>query len=99
MLFNPSTFTRDTLDYGIDAMQRAVLYADIMRARGNQYRAHMQETAPNVLNFAAELVMRGDTLPRPVNYGLVRIQPQPGVASDETTSATTRRMSNSACRC
>ncbi|HRM93000.1 MAG TPA: DUF3141 domain-containing protein, partial [Alicycliphilus sp.] len=65
-------------------MQRAVLYADIMRARGNQYRAHMQETAPNVLNFAAELVMRGDTLPRPVNYGLVRIQPQPGVASDET---------------
>ena len=84
MLFNPSTFTRDTLDYGIDAMQRAVLYADIMRARGNQYRAHMQETAPNVLNFAAELVMRGDTLPRPVNYGLVRIQPQPGVASDET---------------
>jgi hypothetical protein len=84
LLFNPSTFTRDTLDYGIDAMQRAVLYADIMRARGNQYRAHMQETAPNVLNFAAELVMRGDTLPRPVNYGLVRIQPQPGVASDET---------------
>ena len=64
MLFNPSTFTRDTLDYGIDAMQRAVLYADIMRARGNQYRAHMQETAPNVLNFAAELVMRGDTLPQ-----------------------------------
>ena len=84
MLFNPSTFTRDTLDYGIDAMQRAVLYADIMRERGNQYREHMQEAVPNVLSFAAELVMRGDSLPRPVNYGLVRIQPQPGVASDET---------------
>lgn len=75
---------QDTLAYFTDAWQRGILYADVMRERGNQYRVHMQETAPNVLNFAAELVMRGDTLPRPVNYGLVRIQPAAGVATDPT---------------
>ncbi|CAM2154270.1 DUF3141 domain-containing protein [Pararobbsia alpina] len=59
--------------YGIDTWQRAVLYADVMRERGNQYRTHLAERAPNVLDFNAELVLDGRTLPRPVNYGLVRI--------------------------
>jgi hypothetical protein len=31
--------------------------------------------APNVLSFEAELVLDGRSLPRPVNYGLVRIVP------------------------
>lgn len=75
---------QDTLAYFTDAWQRGMLYADVMRERGNQYRAHLQEAAPNVLNFKAELVMRGDTLPRPVNYGLVRIQPAAGVVTDAT---------------
>ncbi|WP_063923057.1 DUF3141 domain-containing protein [Cupriavidus basilensis] len=59
--------------YVTDALQRGVLYADVMRQRGNQYQAHLAEAVPNVLDFAAEIIMDGRELPRPVNYGLVRI--------------------------
>lgn len=69
-------------EYAVDACQRVLLYGDIRRQRGNQYRTHLQERAPNVLNFAGELVMSGLDLPRPVNYGLVRILPAEGVPTD-----------------
>jgi hypothetical protein len=48
---------------------------------GNQYRAHMAETAPHVLDFKAELIVDGRQLERPVNYCLTRIVPSPGVAT------------------
>ncbi len=67
------------MDYAIDAFQRSVLFWDVMRQRGNQYREHMAETAPNVLDYKAELVVDGRTLERPVNYVLVRIIPPAGV--------------------
>ncbi len=60
-------------DYARDSWQRIVLYADVMRQRGNQYQEHLVEEVPNVLDFPAEIVMTGVDLPRPVNYGLVRI--------------------------
>ena len=53
-----------------------------MRQRGNQYREHMAETVPHVLDYAAELVIDGRTLKRPVNYLLVRIVPPKGVEID-----------------
>ena len=65
--------------YLVDAAQRTILFWDVMRRRGNQYREHMAQTAPNVLHFGAELVMDARTLDRPVNYGLVRIVPPEGV--------------------
>jgi hypothetical protein len=43
-------------EYWVDAAQRSVLFWDVMRQRGNQFRAHMAETAPNVLDFKAERV-------------------------------------------
>ena len=67
------------MDYAIDAFQRSVLFWDVMRERGNQYREHMAETAPNVLDYKAELVVDGRRLERPVNYVLVRIVPPAGV--------------------
>ena len=67
--------------YTIDAWQRFVLYTDVMRQRGNQYQEHLAESTPNVLDFKAELVMHGRDLPRPVNYGLVRIIPPEGFAT------------------
>ena len=75
--FNPF---RPAQDYVVDFWQRSLLFADIMRERGNQYFAHLAEKVPNVLAFDAELVLSGLTLKRPVNYGLVRIIPPPGVA-------------------
>lgn len=62
------------LDYSTDAWQRAVLYADVMRQRGDQYREHLEDDAPHVLDFAYDVVVSGRDLPRPVNYGLARIQ-------------------------
>ncbi len=72
----------EAAEYVIDAAQRSILFWDVMRQRGNQYREHMARTAPNVLSYDFELVAEGWTLPRPVNYALVRILPPPGVETD-----------------
>ena len=72
------------MDYAIDAAQRTVLFWDVMRQRGNQYREHLAETVPHVLSYEAELITDGRTLPRPVNYGLVRIVPPKGTVFDPT---------------
>jgi len=69
-------------EYMTDAAQRNVLFWDVMRQRGNQYRDHIAQTAPNVLIYTTELVMDGRKLERPVNYGLVRIVPPEGVVID-----------------
>ena len=65
-----------------DAAQRQVLFMDTMRQRGNQYLEHCAKTAPHVLNYAAELILDGRTLPQPVNYGLARIIPPAGMQID-----------------
>ena len=70
------------MEYMIDAAQRSVLFWDVMRQRGNQYREHMAETAPHVLDYDVELVVDGRTLERPVNYVLVRVIPPAGVEID-----------------
>src|SRR3974390_1457875 len=72
------------VEYMVDAAQRSILYWDVMRQRGNQYRAHLAETVPHVLEFGFELVVDGRELERPVNYGLVRIIPPKGVVVDPT---------------
>ena len=48
------------IDYMIDAAQRTVLFWDVLRERGNQYRAHLAETVPDVLEYEVELVADGD---------------------------------------
>jgi hypothetical protein len=68
----------DALEWALDALQRNVLYLDVMRERGAQYVAHMAETAPNVLSYGFEVVVDGRTLPRPCNYGLTFIAPPEG---------------------
>ena len=66
------------VEYAIDAAQRSVLFWDVLRQRGNQYREHMAENAPHVLDYLVELVVDGRKLDRPVNYGLVRVIPPDG---------------------
>ena len=70
------------MEYMVDAAQRSLLFMDVMRQSGNQYREHLAETAPHVLDYAAEVVVDGRTLDRPVNYVLVRIVPPEGVTVD-----------------
>lgn len=70
------------VEYLVDAGQRSVLFLDIMRRRGDQYREHIAQTAPHVLQYAAELIIDGRKLDDPVNYALVRIIPPKGVEID-----------------
>ncbi len=40
----------------------AMLFLDVMRRRGDQYREHVAQTAPHVLQYAAELIIDGRKL-------------------------------------
>src|SRR3954466_3111784 len=77
-----SGLVTSAMEYMVDSGQRTVLFLDVMRQRGEQYREHIAETAPNVLNYAVELIMDGRKLASPVNYVLVRIVPPTGVEID-----------------
>src|ERR1700752_4732590 len=70
------------LEYLVDTGQRSILFMDVMRRRGEQYREHLAETVPHVLDYEIELIADGRNLPRPVNYGLVRVKPPAGVEID-----------------
>ena len=70
------------VEYMMDATQRSVLFLDVMRERGNQYRDHLKKTAPHVLEYDVELIVDGRTLERPVNYALVRVIPPANVEID-----------------
>src|SRR6201746_2897897 len=73
---------RGGVGYMMDASQRSVLFLDVLRRRGDQYREHVAQTAPHVLQYAAELIMDGRKLDEPVNYALVRIIPPKDVEID-----------------
>lgn len=69
--------------YAVDLAQRMVLFLDVLRRRGNDF-VHHEEVGPrSALAFRHELVLSGDSLPRPVNYSLVRILPREGAPSRE----------------
>ena len=72
------------MEYTVDAAQRSILFWDVMRQRGNQYREHLAETVPHVLDYEVELVLDGRGFDRPVNYALARVVPPPGVELDMT---------------
>ena len=69
-------------EYWRDAWERSVLTLDVLRQRGNNYVERTKQTAPHVLTFAAEIVLDGRKLERPVNYALVRIVPPAGTTVD-----------------
>ena len=55
--FNPWLTPEDVAEYWTDALQRSVLFLDVMRERGEHYAAHNAKTAPHVLKFEAQLVV------------------------------------------
>ncbi len=70
-------------EYVRDFWQRSVLFLDILRERGNQRERMLAHGVTSVLMYDSELVLRGDELPRPVNYSLLRIIPPEGVEIDD----------------
>src|SRR6266550_1353319 len=77
-----SGLVASAVEYMMDAGQRSVLFLDVLRRRGDQYREHVAQTAPHVLQYAAELIIDGRKLDEPVNYALVRIIPPKDVEID-----------------
>ncbi len=75
-------WAKEALDYWVDAAQRQVLFWDVMRKRGNQAIEHYRKGKPPVLVFDYDLIVDGRQLERPVNYMLLRIKPERGVATD-----------------
>src|SRR5689334_25421079 len=69
-------------EYLRDSGQRSILFLDVLRRRGEQYREHLAETVPHVLDYEIELVADGRKLPRPENYALVRVKPPASVEID-----------------
>ncbi len=69
-------------DYMVDAAQRSILFWDTLRLRGNQYREHLKEQAPHVLDYEVEVVLDGRTFARPVNYILAKVSPPRGAEID-----------------
>ncbi len=74
------TLAGDAQAYAIDAAQRLLLMLDTLRERGNNDAAHELAGTPPVLIYKTEVAMDGRTLPRPVNYLLLKILPPEGVA-------------------
>lgn len=66
-------------DYLTDTAQRAVLFTDALRQRGNFFDQHEAGANKTVLSWDHETVVDGAKLARPVNYSLVRIIPPAGV--------------------
>ena len=71
------------VDYGIDVLQRNILFLDVLRQRGNQYLEQESKPVRHVLRYDFEKVMDGRELERPVNYGLLRILPPDDIETDE----------------
>ena len=69
-------------EYMVDALQRCVLFLDLLRKRGNEEIEITSRPMATVLRFDHEVLMSGRSLPRPINYALSRIVPPPGVAID-----------------
>ena len=65
-----------------DAMQRTVLFWDVMRQRSEQYYTQKEKAVPHVLRFDAELVLDGRMFEKPVNYLLARVKPPAGMTVD-----------------
>jgi hypothetical protein len=69
-------------EYVRDFWQRSVLFLDLLRQRGNQQEDMLTHGVSSVLMYDSELVMRGEELPHPVNYSLLRVIPPEGVEID-----------------
>ena len=71
-----TTLANDAIQYLTDACQRAILFTDVLRKRGNTYFEMEKSGLPPVLVFDYETILDGSTLKKPVNYDLARIIPR-----------------------
>ncbi|QYY32775.1 MULTISPECIES: DUF3141 domain-containing protein [Cupriavidus] len=69
--------------YAIDSMQRAILFWDTIRQRGNNFVENAVQGLKPVLHFDYETVLDGRSFALPVNYALLKITPPASVTVDD----------------
>jgi Protein of unknown function (DUF3141) len=57
-------------EYVVDALQRSVLFLDLLRRRGDEEIEITSRPMATVLSFGHEVLMDGRSLSRPINYTL-----------------------------
>ena len=75
----PARIATHYRDYLRDAAERWVLMMEVLRQRGDIFRAHEEAGCPPVLIYDYEVIVDGATLDHPCNYQLLRIVPPEGV--------------------
>jgi len=80
---SPQQAWTEWADYGVDFVQRSILFWDTLRQRGNNWIAHEDAGKPPVLAYRYEMLADGRAFERPVNHALVRIVPPAGVDIDD----------------
>lgn len=71
-------------DYATDFWQRSLIFLDILRRSGDQQAEMTSRPINAVAIYDYEIILRGERLPRPVNYALVRVVPPAGTVIDNT---------------
>ncbi len=79
---NPFLLYNQWYDYWVDAVQRRILFLDVLRQRSNWHIEHEHDDNPTVLNYEYELLLDGRKFSHPVNYHLLRIIPPDGIVPD-----------------
>ncbi|SIO03848.1 Protein of unknown function [Rhodovulum sp. ES.010] len=74
----PARLATQYAEYLRDAAERWVLTMDVLRERGDIFRAHEQAGCPPVLIYDYEVIVDGADLDHPCNYQLLRILPPEG---------------------
>ncbi len=68
-----SDWQKHLSEYIVDAIQRSIIFTDILRKRGNNYIKHIRSGQPPVLTYNYEMILNAKNFNRPANYALVRI--------------------------
>ena len=68
--------------YGVDFLQRSILFWDALRRRGNDYVERVNHGAKPVMKYQYDLIADARKFAKPVNYALVRIVPPVRVEVD-----------------
>lgn len=68
-----ATFTEQFVAYAADAIQRNVLFMDLLRTRVSNMLEHERNGLPPLLEFGYEMVVDTRAFAQSVNYALVKI--------------------------
>jgi pimeloyl-ACP methyl ester carboxylesterase len=81
---HPQQMWQDSLQYGVDFVQRSILFWDTLRQRGNNWIAHEAAGKPPLLAYKYEVLADARAFERPVGYALVQIVPPANIKVDDT---------------